>query len=543
MRGPHGWLEARGWKRAHLVAAGAGLIANLGFAPFFLFPAWAAAIVALVWLIDGASRRERPMAAAFARTFTFAIVYFLAGLYWVASAFLMVDGAAPLIPFALAGLPALLALFWAVAMAIAVRFWSSGPKRIAIFALAITAAEFARGHAFGGFPWNLPVYVWPAGGEISQAASVIGAYGLSAVTLLVLAAPATLADAGRFGFRVAPTVVAAVTLGLLFGAGMQRLSAPALAAQGPIVRVADAGFTQVEKWTPGNAPAVFEKYLGLIDGPTPSRADIDIWPESAMPFLLLEDADAIDVIGAQLGDRVLVLGVTRRENHGGEDVYYNSAAVLDGVGGRVRLGQIYNKSRLVPGGEFIPLWSVVEKVFGNVQALQQIGSGFTPGDPPTRIVIPGASDAAVLICYEAIFPGFAPRGQGVLANLIGAVGARHEDERPRWLISVTNDAWFGAQTGPYQHFNQARYRAIEEGLPMARAASGGVSAIVDAYGRVVVKTGLRGGAVEAALPAALPLTVFANDPNFVSFIVFVVLALLVIAAPRARTGRTDEVSR
>jgi apolipoprotein N-acyltransferase len=448
-----------------------------------------------------------------------------------------------LIPVALVALPALLAFFWAIAAAIAVRFWSSGPKRIAIFALAIMLAEFGRGHAFGGFPWNLPAYVWPAGGEVSQAAAFVGAYGLSAITLLMLAAPATLADAGRFGFRVAPTLIAALGLGLLFGGGMQRLAAPSTAPQGPIVRVADAGFTQVEKWTRGNEPAVFQKYLSLIDGPTPSRADIVIWPESAMPFLLLEDPDAIDVIGAQLGDRVLVLGVTRREARGGKDVYFNSGAVLDSVGGRVRLAQIYNKSRLVPGGEFIPLWSLVESVFGNVQALQQIGSGFTPGDAPTRIVIPGAGEAAILICYEAIFPGFAPRGQGWFGQAIGAVGARHEDERPRWLISLTNDAWFGAQTGPYQHFNQARYRAIEEGLPMARAASGGVSAIVDAYGRVVVKTGLRGGAVEASLPAALPLTVFANDPNTVSFVVFVVLALLVVAAPRGRAGGRTEVSR
>jgi apolipoprotein N-acyltransferase len=527
LRGPHGWLEARGPRRAHIVAALAGLIANLGFAPFYFFPAAAAGWIALIWLLDGAARRERPMRAAFWRTFTFGCGYFLAGLYWVFFAFMNVDGAAPLAVPGVIALTCGMALFWAVAAAIAIRFWSTGPKRLAVFVLAIMTTEWARGHLFGGFPWNLPGYVWPAGGEMSQAASVVGIYGLSAFTLLTLVAPATLADAGRFGFRVAPSLVAAVALGALWGAGGQRLAAPLPPAPGVIVRVADAGFSQRAKWKPGNELAVYQRYAALLDRPGPSKADVDIWPESAMPFLLLDQPELLADLGARLGDRVLVTGASRAETHAGKTLYYNSGVVLDGVAGSLRVGQIYNKSRLVPFGEFIPLWSTIEPIAGglHLKALQEIGSGFEPGEPPQRIVIPGAGDAAILICYEVIFPGFAPRG----------------GERPAWLINLTNDAWYGAQTGPYEHFNQARYRSIEEGLPMARAASGGVSAIVDPYGRTVVETGLDGGAAEAPLPAALPPTLFASHNGIISGVVFLLLAGLGIGLPRGQaSGRNEE---
>ena len=264
---------------------------------------------------------------------------------------------------------------------------------------------------------------------------------------------------------------------------------------------------------------VFNAYLDLIDRPA-SKADIVVWPESAMPFLLLEQPELLSEIGEKLGDRVLITGVARREMRRGKDVYFNSAVVLDGVGGTLRAGQAYNKSRLVPVGEFIPFWTYIEPLADglHLKALQQIGSGFEPGDPPTRIVVPGAPDVAIMICYEAIFPGFVPRGA----------------ERPGWLVNVTNDAWFGGQTGPYQHFNESRYRAIEEGLPLARAASGGISAIVDPYGRVIAKTGLRGGAAEGILPAALEPTLFAAHNRIVTAIVFLVLAALGMALPRAR---------
>jgi apolipoprotein N-acyltransferase len=524
VRGPHGMIDGGGWRRAHLIGAGAGLIANLGFAPFYFFPASALGWIVLVWLLDGAARRARPMRAAFARTWTFGFAYFVGGLYWLYSPFTMVDGAEPFMPVAIL-LPAGLAAIWGVATMIAIRFWSTGARRIGVFVFALMAAEWARSHLFGGFPWNLPGYVWPAGGEVSQLAAYGGIWLVSALTLLVFAAPATLADAGPFGFRVAPTIVAALLLGGAWGAGAQRLSAAPELTQ-TIVRVVGSGFSQEEKWQRGNAEKIYSYYVNSIDDPGPSKADVVIWPESALPFTLLDQPDLLADIGARLGDRVLVTGAVRAVERGPKTLYYNSAVVLDGVSGALRVGQIYDKSKLVPLGEFIPLWRYIEPVaLGlHLKAMQEIGSGFEVGDPPAPVVIPGAPEAGVLICYEAIFPGFSPRGA----------------ERPQWLINVTNDAWFGGQTGPYQHFNEARYRAIEEGLPLARAASGGVSALVDPYGRVIVKTGLRGGVAEAALPAALPPTVFAAHNRLGTLIVFLVLAALGIVLPGGRAAARIE---
>jgi apolipoprotein N-acyltransferase len=202
---------------------------------------------------------------------------------------------------------------------------------------------------------------------------------------------------------------------------------------------------------------------------------------------------------------------------------YNSAAVIDGVSGQPRVSQIYDKHHLVPFGEYIPYWPLVRRL--GITPLQEIGAGFTEGPPPERLVIPAAPPATVLICYEAIFPGMIPRG----------------GDRPGWIVNISNDAWFGDLrwfTGPYQHFAMARYRSIEEGLPMARAASGGISAIVDAYGRVVHSTGGRTRWAEAQLPPALVETTFARLGNIllVAMLTFTA-ALRLIPVVGATRGR------
>jgi apolipoprotein N-acyltransferase len=163
----------------------------------------------------------------------------------------------------------------------------------------------------------------------------------------------------------------------------------------------------------------------------------------------------------------------------------------------------------VPFGEYMPFWELLRQF--DITPIQRIGAGFTPGDAPTRLIVPEAPPAVVLICYEAIFPGMVPHGE----------------ERPGWIISVTNDAWFGRGTGPHQHFAMARYRSIEAGLPMARAASGGISAIIDSFGRVVRSTEGRNLAVEAQIPPALGETAQAKRGD-----VFLLLLLVLIAGVR-----------
>lgn len=500
------WLQARAsWQRSALAAA-AGALAVLGHAPFEFAPVFALAIVALVWLLDAAAGRKRPIAAAFGAGWFFGAGYFLVGMNWVASAFLVdTETWGPVwgIP-ATAALALGLALFWGAGCGLAMAFWTRDLRRLPLFAACLFITEWLRGHVFGGLPWLLPGYIWAPGEPISQLASLVGAYGLSLLTLLVAAAPATLADVHqKFGLRIAPLLLAALLVGMGWGWGSQHLARAPVEAPGaqPVVRVAESGLGQAEKWRarPDQEWRVLHRYLEASGTPNDSRASIVIWPEGAIPvvnFFTLENPVFLDAIGRGLGDRALIVGLTRRELRGREVLYFNSAAIIDGVNGEARVSaQIYDKNRLVPFSEYMPFEDFVNSL--NIPSLQAMGGYFTPGARPTRLVVPGAPEAVVLICYEAIFPGLVPHGA----------------ERPGWIISLTNDSWFGGGIGPQQHYVMARYRAIEEGLPLARAASGGVSAIIDSFGREVSSTRRRAGFAEAQIPPALVETIMARYGN------------------------------
>jgi len=521
----HTWFAAlKPWPRRGLALL-AGALATLGHAPFQLVLIYVVAITLLVWLLDAAARRERRIAAAFGVGWWFGLGHFVSGLYWISSAFNVDPSLGPLwgIPAAVA-LAAGLAIFWGVGCAIAAALWTNDVRRIAALALGAFVAEWLRGNILTGFPWLLPGYVWTPGEPISQLAALVGIYGLSLITLVVAAAPAAIADRrANAGARFAPLIVAGLVLGLAWGWGVQRIASGPIDAPGalPIVRVADSGLSQRDKWCeyetyaeiaacyPRQEARVLQRYLEISGDAEDSNASILIWPEGAIPtlnFFQLENEAFLNTLAAGLGDRALITGLTRCEPGPQCDAFmrgegsvagirlYNSAAVIDGVSGAPRVAQTYDKFHLVPFGEYIPFWNLLSGL--NIAPLQRIGAGFTPGDRPTRLIVPEAPPAVVLICYEAIFPDMVPRGA----------------ERPGWIVNVTNDAWFGAGTGPHQHFVMSRYRAIEEGLPLARAASGGISAIVDGYGRVVrsVESESEGSAAEAQLPPALQETAYAK---------------------------------
>jgi apolipoprotein N-acyltransferase len=521
-----GWIDQMpAWRRA-IVAMAAGAVGALAFAPFFVAPAYAVTMCAAIWLLDGAATRKRRSLSGFARGFWLGLGHFLAGTYWVGAAFTQIDGAEALAPVGVLGLAVILAVFWGGAGAVAVRFWTEDFHRIPAFAAALFGFEMLRAHLFGGFPWNLAGYVWEAGGAISQLAAFVGIYGLTALTILLMAAPAALADQNaRWGARAAPLLVASLLWGLCWGAGAQRLEAagpPSARGQGPVVRVVDPGLTQREKWEPGREWEVAARYLALSGTTDTSDSLIVVWPEGAIPVrgqvmpMLDRNQELVDAIGRTLGDRVMIVGATRMDE-GPPPTFYNSAYVIDAVGGQTEFGQVRDKHRLTPFGEFIPLFEWVSWL--PIPTLQQIGSGFTAGDPPARMIVPGADSVLVLICYESIFPGIIPRGA----------------ERPGWIANISIDAWYGEGTGPYQNDNQSRYRAIEEGLPMARAASGGVSGIIDAFGRRIVWMGREGGAVEAPLPPALAPTFYARAaPAIIP--VFLLLLLMLRFTPLIGPG-------
>jgi apolipoprotein N-acyltransferase len=523
------WFDRAPPALAWVIAAAAGALAAFGYAPLHLLPAFAAGLVVLIWLLDAAWRREKSWFSFFARGWFWGAGHIAAGMHWISSPFLVepelwgIWWAAPcMIAFA-GGL----GLFYGAGAALARPFWTGDWRRLPALAVALGLAEYARGHVLTGFPWSLPAYVWPAGGEISQAAAYVGVYGLSAVTLLVMASPAAIADSatGR-GRRFIPLLAAALTLGLIWGAGANRLAHAPVPAPGetPIVRVADSGLGQAEKWAdqPDQEWRVLARYAAASGASEESRATVLVWPEGAIPtvnFFLLENPEFLAALGETLGDRALILGLARRAPVGDRLNYYNSAAVIDGVAGAARVSQVYDKFHLVPFGEYIPFWPLVERLAQGLRALgvpievaplQRIGVGFDRGAPPTRLVVPEAAPAVVLICYEAVFSGMVPRGEG----------------RPGWIVNVTNDAWFGGGAGPQQHFNIARYRAIEEGLPMARAATGGVSAIVDAYGRSVADTGRGALFAERQLPLAVAAPLYSNWGFLVTPCIFLIIAVL-----------------
>ena len=517
------------------------MLATLGQAPFQFVPAYAAAIVVLVWLLDVASRQQRRILSGLNTGFLFGLGHFGTGMYWVASAFLVDPKTWGLAPGVLAalGLASGMAAFWALGCALAIMLWTRDVRRIAALALALGVTEWLRGNIFTGLPWLLPGYIWTPGEPISQLASIVGIYGLSAITLLICAAPAAIADsASDAGRRFAPSLAGALMLGLIWGWGTQHLTSAPHDPPGaqPVIRVTDSGLSQAEKWQfrPDQEWRVLARYLDASGTPDTNRAAVVIWPEGAIPtvnFFTLENPDFLNAIGRGMGDRVLITGLTRRELRNGRIAYFNSAAVIDGVSGQPRLSQIYDKNHLVPFGEYMPFHEVVDML--HIASLQAMGEPFTPGAPPTRLVVPDAPPAVVLICYESIFPGMSPR----------------DADRPGWIVNISNDAWFGdvgktislgpmrlevSSTGPWQAYEMARYRAIEEGLPMARAASGGVSAIVDAFGREVRATHRRGGFAEAQLPPAVEETTFAKWGELLLALLLAVLMALRFGAPAAR---------
>jgi apolipoprotein N-acyltransferase len=262
---------------------------------------------------------------------------------------------------------------------------------------------------------------------------------------------------------------------------------------------------------------VMQKYLALSDrasGPQSTGVrdtQILIWPESAFPFFLTREADAMAQIAELLPKGTVLLTGSVRAPDGppGARVSraYNSIYLIDHDGSIL---SVYDKLHLVPFGEYLPFQNWMEKL-GFVQ-LTRVHGGFIPGTKRRLMDVPGAPAALPLICYEIIFPG----------NLTAS------DDRPGWIINLTNDGWFGNSTGPYQHLQQARLRAIEEGLPVVRAANTGISAVIDPSGRIVAQLPLGvDGVLDVTLPTALPPTLYARLGD-IPVIIFMTAALLFI---------------
>jgi apolipoprotein N-acyltransferase len=502
-----------GWRRC-TIAFAAGALSAAAMAPLSFWPILFVTFPVLVWLIDGAGAGDwRGLTGAAATGWWFGFGYFLAGLYWIGFAFL-VD--APtfgwLLPIAVVGLPAGLAIFTAFGVALARLLWTRGPLRILALAVALTAAEWLRGHILTGFPWNAFGYALTAPLVLAQSAALIGIWGLTFLAVAIFASPATLFDdRSESRWPRLPLMLAAAVLFGLAAYGTVRLArAPTRFVEGVHLRIMQPNLQQDVRFNYAAKQQVLDRYIALSEragAPAAGTSDVThlIWPESAFPFFLTREPDALGQIAKLLhGSTVMITGAVRlAEPVTPPDIaVYNSIYVLDRDG---LIASTYDKLHLVPFGEYLPFQQFLEGL--GLQQLTKQRGGFSAGDRRRLLAVPGAPLAVPLICYEIIFPGdVGAQNGGQGSGQTGGHGGR-----PGWMINVTNDGWFGISSGPYQHFQQARVRAIEEGLPLVRAANTGISAVVDPLGRVIEKLPLGAeGVIDAPLPQPIAAPPYAG---------------------------------
>lgn len=485
-----------GWRRRSFALL-LGALAALALPPVHAVPVLVLSFTGLVWLVDGA-RNQRE---AFWLGWWFGFGHFAAGIYWIANA-LLTD---PLrfgwmIPPVVGGLAAVLALFPAMTTLGTKRFGGTGPTRILVLAALWVTGEWLRGWVFSGFPWNLTGSVWTFSPAMIQLAAVTGVWGLSLVTVAAAAMPALLGDwrpdarAGRrlrLGFGCIGA--AALLLAAIWAGGAWRLAgAGDGTVSGVRLRIVQAAIDPALKNQTNQREANLGRHLRLtIDTPGFDQVSHVVWPETAAQFLVEQDLEVREAVASAAPPGGLILtGAPRgRIENGALKEIWNSMLALDPSG--AILGT-FDKFHLVPLGEYVPLRSL----FPFISKITPGNLDFSAGPGPATLHLPGLPPVGPLICYEVIFPG-------------AVVDPR---DRPAWLLNLTNDAWFGMSSGPYQHFASARLRAVEEGLPLVRAANSGISGVIDAYGRETARLGLGyAGILDADLPLPAPgLTVFAR---------------------------------
>jgi apolipoprotein N-acyltransferase len=570
----HPIVRAGGATRA-LIAFLAGAGSTLGLAPIGLWPAMFVTFPMLVWLLDGIAaadwakpasaaaadfaagsgsratveaikqavgivpaapasrlaRLRRHLAPAASLGWWFGFGYFVAGLYWLGFA-LLVD--AWFLPLAIIGVPAGLAIFTGFGVALARVLWTPGPLRVLTLAAALTVAEWLRGHLLTGFPWNTYGYALTNSLWLAQASALFGIWALTFIAVAVFAAPAVLADS-RSDARtdwIAPACGALVLAALAVFGALRLTSIPTTFADHVELRIMQPDLPQDARFNYGARAEIMKRYVALSRRPTPARpngvADVThlVWPESAFPFFLAYEGEALAAILDLLPPRaVLITGAVRAAPPGPDGHVrraYNSIYVLDHEGS---VPAFYDKVHLVPFGEYLPFQDFLERL--GLMQLTGIRGGYIPGQQHKVLTIPRAPPLLPLICYEIIFPEEA-------RAFVGG--------RPAWIVNVTNDGWFGASSGPYQHFQQARVRAIELGLPLVRAANTGISAVVDPLGRVVASLPLGvEGVVDSRLPNPVPVTLYTrigDGPVFMGIALTFGLAYL-----RRRRFLTHKYSR
>lgn len=508
------WIARSNGMKKNFLAFFLGILVTLALPPVYLFPL---AIIGfsgfLLMILKATSNKD-----AFKIGWWFGFGHFTSGLYWIAFA-LLVD--APrfgwLIPFAVFGIPSVIAIYTAIVALLTWRVakYLNGWRLIIIFACIWTVTEILRGWLFTGFPWNLAGYIWTVSDNMLQFVSIAGIYGLSLVTVLAFTMPALLIGKGEFRVQnserktTLPIISSFILLIGIFIWGSYRLSnAQEKFVEGINLRIVQANIPQSMKWDEEWRYSTVEKYLELSRSKGFEKTTHIIWPETALPFVITEDSPLLNVVTQIIPTNgALITGALKAEytDSGMIKNMWNSMLVISDRG---KIFSHYNKSHLVPFGEYVP--------FRSILPLEKITHGsidFAEGNGVKTINAPAFPALSGLVCYEIIFPG----------------KVVDKNKRPEVMVNVTNDAWYGKTAGPYQHFQMSRTRAVEEGMPLIRAANNGISGIIDSYGRVIANTKLASTEVlDSPLPASIPqMTIYSRYGNVALLLMVCILIIIV----------------
>ncbi|NBX67006.1 MAG: apolipoprotein N-acyltransferase [Proteobacteria bacterium] len=470
----------------------AGSLASLAMAPTFF---WPLLMLGLCTAALAMSRIEKPMRGAWC-TFWFGMGFFIFGLYWIANALLIkIEDYWWVMGFAIFGLPLLLSICWFIAGWITVRL--SKPQTLArsfLWLTLLALAEYGRAFNLTGFPWNLFGYTWGFSDALMQGASLGGAYFVTALTIFWMASPLLVWQAfAHKKLRYALGITAIASFAVYFAYGAIRLASHPTELRDDVgIVIVQPNLSQDEKWEATQALGHFMRHIRIMekaiaeigtDGPYKSVAFV--WPETSIDESLLFGVPAapkaiVDTLSPLPYKTTLISGIWRED---GKDPvtarprYFNSISGLVIKENKVSLETLYDKHHLVPFGEFLPM----EQTFNLTPVVGF--AGFQWGTGPKVLQSEIVPPYAAMICFEAVYPWY---------------GA---SEGAEWLINTSNDGWYGDTPGPYQHLTMTRFRAIEQGKPIARSATTGISAMIDAYGRVVQKLPyLEQGYVLSALP-------------------------------------------
>ncbi len=491
------------WRLTAAALAGAGMA--LAAAPFDV--PWAVAFVVIVFQLIVAA--PTPKLAGWS-AWSAGVGYFGLSLHWIVDPFL-VDAALTgwMAPFALIGMAGGLALFWAGAGWLAARAAPAGLARAICLAGLLALLEYARGVLFTGFPWAQLGHLLMSWDGLFPVLAATGGAGLMTVAVVALGVAGSAVFYGKTRWSIW-TLLAAIALGPM-AAGAIHLPEAAASQDAPVVRLIQPNAPQHLKWREEMIPVFFDRALGLTA--EPGAPDLVVWPETALP-VLFERSDAVRArMSAAAGNAQIIVGGQRFDGFRA----HNTLAVLDDDG---QIAEVYDKHHLVPFGEYLPFGALLER-YGIGGLAAQAAGGYSPGGGPVTLQLGDRLGTVFpMICYEAIFPQYI-----------------RQVARPDWMVHITNDAWFGAFSGPYQHLALARLRAAEQGLPVLRAANTGVSAVIDGRGRILASLPLNTqGALDVRLPPALPPTLYARTGDLPVLIVVLLVTGGAVLVGRRRNA-------